>query len=123
MTDRAEAELERIRAMLPDWAVLDPPDGGDVRTWEGVERVVDALRASDERAEKAEGELKRMGRRARVEFDPTPDATDVIIALHGRAEAAEARVVKLEEALRELNEIVDDAWRTEAARAALEDKP
>ena len=35
MSDRAE-DVERIRAVLPNWAVLDPPDGGDVPTLEAA---------------------------------------------------------------------------------------
>ena len=30
---------ERIRAEIPDRFILDPPDGGDVKTWEGVQRM------------------------------------------------------------------------------------
>ena len=43
---------ESIRAVIPDEFILDPPDGGDVKTVEGVQRMADeitTLRAEVER--------------------------------------------------------------------------
>jgi hypothetical protein len=48
---RLIAENDAIRKALPDWCVLDPPDGGDVKTVEGVHRLA-------ARVKKLEGALR-----------------------------------------------------------------
>jgi FtsZ-binding cell division protein ZapB len=49
---KAEAEVDAIRKLLPGWCVFDPPDGGDVKTVEAVQRLL------------VEGERLRLGRDA-----------------------------------------------------------
>jgi hypothetical protein len=42
---RTSAEIERIATILGPRFLLDPPDGGDVKPHEGVQRIADALAA------------------------------------------------------------------------------
>ena len=48
-SNRFGQELDKARAAMPDQFILDPPDGGDVKLHEAVERVVDALAAAQAR--------------------------------------------------------------------------
>jgi uncharacterized small protein (DUF1192 family) len=47
-TLKAEAEIDAVRRAIPDAYILDPPDGGDVSTVEGVTRLKAEVERKDE---------------------------------------------------------------------------
>ena len=58
--ERLEAEVAAVLAAIPGVRFMDPPDGGDPKPHEEVQRMADALKAAEARA-KGGGEWIRKG--------------------------------------------------------------
>ena len=115
----AEAEVVAVPAAIPGVRFMDPPDGGDPKPHEQVQRMADALKAAETEVERLRGLVDegRRGRRPTGEARMTNINADLVAALELAANRFDRLTLEFDYGTQSYFDCI--AWAREARSADL----